>query len=532
MQTREQFDREALTEDVRELVDEIDRHHVDPFVGYDSRVAFRARAEETVRDLPESASPEEAFRRIAPLVAGLRDAHSRVHPPEPATETSDESDGQTADGGESEPERFPLSLRVIGEALFVESVTDERLEPFVGHRLVAVEGVPTATLADRLRRYYGAENDYGALAGVSWRLRRPAHAARLLERDEPQTELSITFETDAGEETVTIEARPPGESVASTTPSVAHPEGSGPRFRLYADGDAAVFVPGRLQAYREALEVVLAHGAGEIEQWARHAYKRQVGGEPPDDPEEAIAALPSMAETIHDATAAMQAADTETLIVDLRDNPGGSSRYATTLAHALFGPEGLGTAVRSVTTAKRRTDAHRDRFGDDSPLETELVDEYDLSEYLDLPASADPVEVGLERLRESETAAQLLDEGRETIYEPPQVVVAVSASTMSSAFAGVAGLSTLGADVVGVPSGQAPVSFGEPVERTLSNTGLTVSLSGSLFEWVPDPDGPVLPVDAELTPELYERYDRAADAGLRLAFDHADVDGAPPEPVE
>lgn len=44
-----------------------------------------------------------------------------------------------------------------------------------------------------------------------------------------------------------------------------------------------------------------------------------------------------------------------------------------------------------------------------------------------------------------------------------------------------------------------------------------------MYHWVPDPDGRVLESDAELTPERFEGYDRAADAGLRLAFDHGTV---------
>ena len=58
---------------------------------------------------------------------------------------------------------------------------------------------------------------------------------------------------------------------------------------------------------------------------------------------------------------------------------------------------------------------------------------------------------------------------------------------------------------------------------------------GAMFHWTPDPDADVLRPDRELTPAAFERYERAADAGLRLAFAHAGLtgpDGDPPEPVE
>jgi hypothetical protein len=130
--------------------------------------------------------------------------------------------------------------------------------------------------------------------------------------------------------------------------------------------------------------------------------------------------------------------------------------------------------------------------------------------------------------------ADLVDEiddgGR---YEPDRIVVATSAGTMSSGFAVAGQLTALGADVVGVPSGQAPISFGEAVERELSNTGLTARIACSMYHWVPDPDGRVLEPDAELTPKRFGEYDRAGDAGLRLAFDHAGhTDGEAPTPLD
>ena len=518
--TNEWFTSEALAADIRELAAEIEAHHVDPYIGYDGRVALHATAARIIQDLPDSEiSLEEAWQEIAPLVAGLQDAHSRLHPV------------NTDKGDVGARETFPLSLRVIGTGLFVTSVSDERVEPFVGCRLVGVEDVPTETLKEQLKQYDSAENNYTALTNLARRLTDPVYAARLLDRDKPQAELSVRFETDAGDETVMVQAQIDSEPVASTEPSVAQPNGIGPRYQLYNDGNAAVFVPGNLQSYRECLECAVMRGGDLTERMVERAYKLHVGDNRPADVDAAVAALPSMMETIHDATAAMAASNTETLIVDLRDNPGGDSRYVKYLAHALFGRDGLTTTTDAVTTVRRQTDAHRARFGDNSETVSMASGGYDLSEYLSVqtedPAAAEP-----EQLVKAKTAAELLEEGRETVYEPSQVIVAVSASTMSAGFAGAAQLSTLGADIVGVPPGQAPISFGEPVERSLSNTGLTASLSSTLFEWVPEPDGEVLDVDAKLTPALYKQYSCAGDAGLRLAFEHAGIGSDPPEPVE
>lgn len=127
-----------------------------------------------------------------------------------------------------------------------------------------------------------------------------------------------------------------------------------------------------------------------------------------------------------------------------------------------------------------------------------------------------------ERGRERQYADELAHEAHEGYYEPDNLVTVTTAGTLSSAFAGVALLSELGGDVVGVPSGQAPLSFGEAVEITLPNTGLDAEIACSMYRWTRNPDGNVLPMAAELTPDLFEgRYDRAGDAALQLAMDWA-----------
>ena len=86
--------------------------------------------------------------------------------------------------------------------------------------------------------------------------------------------------------------------------------------------------------------------------------------------------------------------------------------------------------------------------------------------------------------------------------------------------------------ITSVAPGQAPTSFGEPVERPLPNSDLTARIAGAMFQWHPSVADDVLRPDRELTPALFDRYDHAGDAALRLAFDHAGVtnDGDPPDP--
>lgn len=517
------FDRDALAADARELVEFVESVHPEPFLGYDGRVDLHATLERTVRELPESATREAFYRRAAPLVAGLDDAHSLLRQP--------------GEGDDDDPRELPISLRVVGGGLSVDAVADEELTHLLGGRLLAVEGEPIDALADRVGRFRGTENDYYARDSVGSYVGEYHWLDRLLGLESLPDTVTVRVRVGGEERTESLtpteaDAESGEDSAAELAESFPHPGGSGPRYRLYEDGDAAVFVPGNLSDYRESFEAAMAAGAGRVEEFAPEAYERHVGGDPPDEMADLVAELPSMADALLGLVDAMADADTETLIVDVRDNPGGDSQFVFHLAYVLAGFEGaerLGEAVKAV---KRRTEPHRERFGSgDSDTGDVNPADYDLDGFLD--GGEDP-EMLRRLLTRAEGFADLVEavdeEGR---YEPERIVVVTSAGTMSSAFAVAGQLTALGADVVGVPSGQAPISFGEAVERELSNTGLTARVACSMYHWVPDPDGRVLEPDAELTPERFGEYGHADDSSLRLAFDHAGhTDGEAPTPVD
>lgn len=511
------FDRDALAADARELVEFVEAVHPEPFVGYEGRVDLHATLERTLRDLPESATAEVFYRRAAPLIAGLDDAHSLLQPPD-----LDDDDRE-----------LPLSFRVGSDGLFVDAVHETRLTGVLGAELLAVDGEPVATLVERVGELRGTENVHHARAKVASFVGEYRSLGRLLNREVPPESVELRLRVDGAEQSVAVRSTADvSEPTAELEPSFSHPEETGPRYRLYEGGDAAVFVPGDLTGYRESFEAAMAVDASRAEALAPEAYERHVGGDPPAELADLVAELPSMAEALTGLVEAMEAAESRTLIVDVRDNPGGDSTFVFLLAYVLAGVDGVVRLAKAVKAVKRRSEEHRDQFGEaDSDTGTTNPAGYDFEGFFESRADREQLEQLLTR---ADSFAELVesgdDEGR---YEPEQLVVVTSAGTMSSGFAVAAQLTALGADVVGVPSGQAPLSFGEAVERELTNTGLGVRVACSMYHWVPDPDGRVLEPDAELTPERFERYDRAADAGLRLAFDYAGhTDGEPPEPVD
>ena len=531
----------AMAEDLRVLLDRIESIHPDPYHGYDGRVDLHRTVETTVRELPESATTEEFYRQAAPVIAGLNDIHSSLDSPER------ETDGE-----------LPLSFRVVGRSLYVDSVADQSLEELLGGRVQQIEAQPTERLVERGRTLYGAENDYWAYHYVGLSLSAFGSVGRLLGRPAPSS-LSLTVETPGGGEhrqTVTPVGTETAEQSGDDTAeqetdrqvqtldsTVSVPNGAGPRYRLYEGGDAALFVPGELRGYREAIEAARARGAEYTETVARTAYERHVGGDVPESLDSVVDALPSMVEQLQGLVRSMAAAETGTLIVDFRGNPGGDSRFMFFLGYVLYGIDRLVRTMDWEMGVKRRTDAHRDRYGVPDAARTEFATfesnpaDYDFGDSFRRRESSHEQQV--ERFLDDHSTGtfgeEVTDRTHEGYHEPEQVVAVTDTATMSSAFAGAALLSAAGADIVGVPSGQAPVSFGEAVEVTLPNTELTASISGSIYQWTPEPDGPVVQMDAELTPGRFEnRYDRAGDAALRLAFDHAGVTtpGETPTPVD
>jgi hypothetical protein len=347
------------------------------------------------------------------------------------------------------------------------------------------------------------------------------------------------------DDTATRRESGPAAELEST---LSFPTGNGPRYEFYHDGDAAVFVPGNLSDYRESLEAKYSAAPEAAGQLAQRAYARHAGDDPPDETTAAIARLPSMTETVERLTTEMAEFGTETLVVDLRDNPGGDSQFVFHLAYALGGWDAVARTTEQVRLLRRRTEPYQQRYGvggDSADGDGEDAgsggdglsspESYDFTAFFrgeEASDGLDPVQFVRQRLARSETATAFTERVDDAgIYCPDRLVVAVSAETMSSAFAGVAQLTSLDATVVGVPSGQAPVSFGEPVDLPLPNTGLDVRLSGSMYHWLEDADDDVLEPDCVLTPERFEQHDTAADATLRLALTSAGHEPPNTEPT-
>lgn len=503
--------RADLVEDARYLAETLEDAHPDPYAGHGGRVSFHRRLEELVRAIPEGGESVAAFYpRVAELAARVRDGHTDVIAPSP----DDEATG-----------RLPLGFRVVGSELYVDEVYDDVSQNLLGGRLLSVEGVPVSELVERVARLDGADNVFQDRIHLVLALRDVSPLRYLL--DEPVSTPTVTVETPDG---ATVErALAPVEADDSTDPvaeldaTVELPETGGePVYRfLDADRSTALLVVPDMFSYREAHEFLRSVGYERGEELARDAYADTVGGSPPDDYAEVVAAIPSALDVLTDLAEAMADAGTETLVVDTRENTGGNSLLTHALTYVLYGWDGVERAGEDHFQVPKDSALYRERIGDDGPVgDTDNPAGFDFESYFD----RDDPEQRLARLREwlanSPTFAAEMNAGEyEAYYCPDSVVVVTSALTYSAGAEPAFSLSELGATVVGVPPSQALNAPRDMLKDELPNTGLEFKTSYRHVEYRPGEEGKVLRPDVELTPERFEEMGRPADAGIRLALD-------------
>lgn len=222
----------------------------------------------------------------------------------------------------------------------------------------------------------------------------------------------------------------------------------------------------------------------------------------------------------------MKQRQTQTLVLDVRGNPGGNSLISEILVYYPFGKEKL-LEMAGVGTGEHGAFRYSRLYFQDRPNESlealnkgravPLVEgDYDFAwSYVDrkpiarriVPSDEDPPMVKF--LRISPTFRGEYDAGTYAgHYKPNNIVVLCDAGTLSAGSSVVVEFWRLGAKTVGTPPAQAPNSYGSGTFFTLRHTGLrgmVPMISAAHF-----PDDPskahVLPVDYPMTYERLASY--------------------------
>ena len=486
------FGQEHLIEDARQLAEIIETTHPDPYIRGGGRIAFHRRLQRLLEAIPpEGMTRDEFLRLLRPFVGAVGDSHTYI--------------GTDYRLNDYSPGGVPLRFDIVEQSLYVAGVPQGVGQDLIGATLVSVEGVPLAELVQRQERLR-AENEYHAL----WALANEAlwyrpYMQDLLPEWQDTSQVTVDLQLPNGEiQTLSFDLPQSTAPLYTPETQVTLPSACGAGF-LYDFYDTerriAYLRVDRMTHYREQCELQCNRP-------------------------ESCATVLSATETFRDLVVDMEAAGSETLIVDLRYNEGGDSAMADILIYFLFGKDTLLSAqAASFAEGGSMVTRYSSLYLESSGNTLEQINQgrtvpmrvgdYDF--FLDFTDDVEGFQALLpqapalieERAREMPTFYAEYEAGTYAgYYTPSKIVVLVTPMTFSAGFDMLRYLYVAGATLVGTPSGQAANCFGNGRLWLLNHTGIEGLVSTRYHVAFPnDPEmGRVLPMHYPLTYEQLASY--------------------------
>jgi hypothetical protein len=509
------FSRDQLIEDARQLADILESVHPDPYIRGGGKIAFHRRLHRLLNAIPEEGMTRDEFvRLLSPFVAAVGDGHTEIWY------------GYRVN--DRVPRGVPLGFGIVEQSLYVAGVPDKEDSDLLGALLVSVEGVPVAELCERQEQLRGTENKYHALQLlVRLSLWYRPFMEDLLPEWQDSSCVRVELQLPSGEiEEIAFDLPQRMTHLHTPESQITLPSELASGFRydfLDAEGKTAYLRVDHMLHYREAYEI-----------WA-------LAGSRPST-EETRAHIPSATETFRDLVVEMKEAGTEALIVDLRDNEGGHSLMSDILLYFLYGKEDF-VAVKTYTPAAGGGEIRRYSHLYFENCANESIEDYNEGRAVPLIEGdynfdddfTDAEEKVRTLFQESEIPAfldrwinrsptfytEFQSGAYGGYYRPERIMVLVNPGTYSSGFTMARHLYLAGATLVGTPSAQASNCFGECIQWRLEHTSIGGVVSVSYFNQFPnDPEvGRVLPVHYPLTYEKLASYDFDPNAEYLYALE-------------
>lgn len=488
---------EQAKQDLEFLARAVEQTHPDPYTAFGGADEFRAAAQHLVSNIPSHGMSEgELYLLVRTFLSRLEDLHTGIRAPASAKESGEEA-------------HLPLWFTVAQDEIFVSHVSADH-DALLGARLRSIDRVTVEELTAAAATVWPSENEFGARRWLSRMIRRRSEARKLL--PDAGAQLEFVFLDVNGNEFSTMIATV-DEAVLQTAPQ--RPDAS----RLSVDtqreiwsgflGDdrkiGYLWVPHMMS--REAFQIMRARNVSDLEERLSRKYDRSLRRDRPANLDEAIAGIPSLAETLAMLLTEMRDSGSTHLIIDLRENGGGWSALVSPVLYLLYG-DSYFAAEFPVTWTYRVSQFYLDKF-------SMTLEEF--NEGLDQPVGIGELYVRPDRRPSGGPArrADYLDGLREDglgfveSLEPldgvpihsSTVVVLTSTKTGSSAFHLLYYLWRMGATVVGTTPAQAANAFMDATPLTLPNSELQVTVSHSALIMFPEdaergksftPDHPML----------------------------------------
>lgn len=279
--TQGQLTAAQLREDFQALYSGLQRAHINLFANR-SKAEFDRLFAQTLATLDEPMTRTQAQIAFQLFVAQGRVAHARIDPPMAAFGAFREGGGKI----------FPFGVRLRDGGVFVAENLSGRPEVALGDEILAINGEHAAAWVRRLRRHISADSDYLADA-----ILEPEFTVVLwLELGEVET-FRVQFRTRAGRRLdLAISARTRAEMMA--TPTVA-----AVGLEIDPTTREARMLPASVAYLRPGVFMNVTQGEDPYDAAAFHSF-------------------------VDGAFARFIAEGATTLLIDLRDNPGGDNSFS------------------------------------------------------------------------------------------------------------------------------------------------------------------------------------------------------------
>ena len=526
------FTQDQLIEDARQLAQIIETSHPDPFLRCGGRIEFYRIFHGILNSIPEEGATKDEFvHLIRPLVASVGDAHTEIW--------------TSYDTNRLYPGGVPLRFGVVGTSLYVRAVSAAQDERLLGARLVSLEGRTLPELMTKQRTLVGLENDYDVLQRLADEtLWYEPYLEELLPDWADHERITVGLLLATGEaESVTFELPRLTLRMRSSPTAIEIPEANDAGFyagfvELPAQtGVAPADNSNEPNACGGFGYIRIDHQAG----FREFLEENAVAGANDTTPEQR-AQVPSATEDFRELAIAMNEAETQTLVIDLRFDVGGTDTMADILVYFLYGWEGLRAYlgeryVAGGFSAMRYSELHFENCSNQTIESVNegaagvpfAVGEYDFS-----------FPTGTEDSRRAEAAAvdirsyvqeryvgattfheEVISGEYAAYYTPPNVVVLVSPKTFSAGSTTMRALDSAGATLFGTPSGQSMRAFGNGTLWELDHTRVQGIIARTYFDPYPnDPArGEVWPIAVPLTYEYLASTGFDPNAEILLALD-------------
>lgn len=508
---------DQAAKDAKTFIQLLEDTHPDPYSNLGGKIAFKRKAQELIQSIPsQGLSAPELTDKFAAFLAPLKDGHTNVR-------------GARERWQDAAP-RLAVEFRIMSDGLLLAGSDLPELKGTRGDKLIAVNGHSVDELVNKFSNEIATENIYGTYTGVIMALR----SAKLLHNLIPDLDRAQPFtytllQPDGTE--VRRSAHWGGEHSEDPAQWSEKPllwtefdRSSDPfYFRFIGDGSTAYFRVANMMP-REGYEVIKRYHVGNLHDFLEQYYKR-IRKPMPQDLDVALLGVPSLFEQGTALLNEMKRRSTPNLIIDLRENGGGSTPVIVPFFYQLYGDAYFGRQSKAEfvqvksklwmekynTTVEAERKKHPNfevgeyEFSGPEPGTAEEKRNKKLSEWAKLGFSFSPAIANLN--------------GR-PLYTPTRVVVLCDPGTFSAAFQAAFILHEMRATLVGVPPAQSPNAFMEATPFVLPESGIHGNISNGMQMYMPDdPRANVLHPDHETSYSVFKRYDFDEDTALRYALD-------------